>query len=32
VREALAVLLADLDSEGERSLVARRLYQGVSPE
>jgi hypothetical protein len=25
VREALAVLLADLDAEGERSLVARRL-------
>jgi hypothetical protein len=25
VREALAVLLADLDAEGERSLIARRL-------
>jgi hypothetical protein len=25
VREALAVLLADLDSEGEDSVVARRL-------
>jgi hypothetical protein len=25
VREALAVLLADLDTEGERSLVTRRL-------
>jgi hypothetical protein len=25
VREALAVLLADLDAEGDRSLVARRL-------
>jgi hypothetical protein len=32
VREALAVLLADLDAEGERSLVARRLYQGASSE
>jgi hypothetical protein len=32
VREALAVLLADLDAEGERSLVARRLCQGASSE
>jgi hypothetical protein len=29
VREALAVLLADLDSEGDRSLVARRLCEGT---
>ena len=29
VREALAVLLADLDSEGDRSLVARRLCEGA---
>jgi hypothetical protein len=29
VREALAVLLADLDAEGDRSLVARRLYEGA---
>ena len=28
VREALAVLLADLDAEGDRSLVARRLWEG----
>jgi hypothetical protein len=28
VREALAVLLADLHAEGERSLVARRLRGG----
>ena len=27
VREALAVLLSDLDVEGERSLVARRLRE-----
>ena len=27
VREALAVLLADLDAEGEKSLVARRLRE-----
>ena len=27
VREALAVLLADLDAEGDRSLVARRLRE-----
>jgi hypothetical protein len=29
VREALAVLLADLDAEGDRSLVARRLRGGT---
>jgi hypothetical protein len=29
VREALAVLLADLDAEGDRSLVARRLRSGT---
>jgi hypothetical protein len=28
VREALAVLLADLDSAGEESVVARRLREG----
>jgi len=28
VREALAVLLADLDAEGDKSLVARRLRDG----
>ena len=28
VREALAVLLADLDAEGEASLIARRLREG----
>jgi hypothetical protein len=28
VREALAVLLADLDAEGEESLMARRLREG----
>jgi len=28
VREALAVLLADLDAEGEQSLMARRLREG----
>ena len=27
VREALAVLLADLDAEGDKSLVARRLWK-----
>jgi hypothetical protein len=32
VREALAVLLADLDAEGGRSLVARRLGEGISAE
>jgi len=30
VREALAVLLADLDAEGDRSLVARRLCEGAT--
>jgi hypothetical protein len=29
VREALAVLLADLDVDGDRSLVARRLRGGT---
>jgi hypothetical protein len=29
VREALAVLLADLDSAGEHSLAARRLREGT---
>jgi hypothetical protein len=29
VREALAVLLADLDADGDRSLVARRLRGGT---
>jgi hypothetical protein len=29
VREALAVLLADLDAEGDHSLVARRLRDGT---
>ena len=29
VREAIAVLLADLDSAGEDSLVARRLREGA---
>ena len=28
VREALAVLLADLDAQGEASLMARRLREG----
>jgi hypothetical protein len=28
VREALAVLLADLDAEGDASLIARRLREG----
>ena len=28
VREALAVVLADLDAEGEESLMARRLREG----
>jgi hypothetical protein len=32
VREALAVVLADLDAEGERSLVARRLVEGALPD
>jgi len=29
VREALAVLLADLDAQGDKSLVARRLWDGT---
>jgi hypothetical protein len=29
VREALAVMLADLDAQGERSLVVRRLREGT---
>jgi hypothetical protein len=29
VREALAVLLADLDADGEKSLLARRLRAGT---
>jgi hypothetical protein len=29
VREAIAVLLADLDSAGEESLVAKRLREGT---
>jgi hypothetical protein len=29
VREALAVLLADLDAEGDKSLVAQRLWEGT---
>ena len=32
VREALAVLLADLDAEGDKSLVARRLCEGARPD
>jgi hypothetical protein len=32
VREALAVLLADLDAEGDKSLVARRLWPGALPD
>jgi hypothetical protein len=32
VREALAVLLADLDSEGDKSLVARRLWEEILTE
>jgi hypothetical protein len=31
VREALAVLLADLDAEGDRSLVAQRLWEETRP-
>ena len=30
VREALAVLLADLDADGDRSLVARRLRSALA--
>ena len=29
VREAIAVVLADLDADGDRSLVARRLCEGT---
>jgi hypothetical protein len=29
VREALAVVLADLDAEGDQSLVAQRLWKGT---
>jgi hypothetical protein len=29
VREALAVLLADLDTQGDRSMAARRLCEGA---
>jgi hypothetical protein len=29
VREALALLLADLDAEGDKSLVARRICDGT---
>jgi len=32
VREALAVLLADLDAEGDESLVARRLCNATPPD
>jgi hypothetical protein len=32
VREALAILLADLDAEGDRSLVAQRLWEETLPE
>jgi hypothetical protein len=32
VREALAVLLADLDAQGDKSLVARRLWDGTLPD
>jgi len=32
VREALAALLADLDAEGDQSLVARRLWAGMLPD
>ena len=32
VREALAVLLADLDAGGERSLVAQRLWEETEPD
>jgi hypothetical protein len=32
VREALAVLLGDLDAEGDRSVVARRLRNGTDPD
>ena len=32
VREALAILLADLDAEGDKSLVARRLSEETPSE
>jgi hypothetical protein len=32
VREALAVLLADLDADGDKSLVARRLGEETGPD
>jgi hypothetical protein len=32
VREALAVLLADLDAKGDQSLVAQRLWAGTLPD
>ncbi len=32
VREALAVLLADLEADGAKSLVARRLQAAADPE
>jgi len=32
VREALAVLLADLDAAGEKSLAARRLWEETRPD
>jgi hypothetical protein len=32
VREALAVLLADLDAEGDKSLVAQRLWEETRPD
>jgi hypothetical protein len=32
VREALAVLLADLDADGEKSLVAQRLWEETQPD
>ena len=32
VREALAVLLADLDAGGDKSLVAQRLWEETRPD
>jgi hypothetical protein len=32
VREAIAILLADLDARGKDSLVARRVRAGTDPE
>jgi hypothetical protein len=32
VREALAILLADLEAEGDRSMVARRLCDAALPD